>query len=61
VTTHRFVADSQFQRSYAVFGMKESLVVKYERHPAGTDPYGEPVDTPLDTVSYDFKLRPSAA
>jgi hydroxyquinol 1,2-dioxygenase len=59
VTTHLFVADSQYLDSDAVFGMKESLVARFERHPAGSGPNGEQMDTPFYTVSYDFRLRPA--
>jgi len=59
VTTHLFVADSQYLDSDAVFGMKESLVAQFERHPAGAGPNGEQMDTPFYTVSYDFRLRPA--
>jgi hydroxyquinol 1,2-dioxygenase len=58
VTTHLFVADSQYLDSDAVFGMKESLVAQFERHPPGTGPDGERLDTPYYTVNYDFRLRP---
>jgi len=58
VTTHLFVADSQYLDSDAVFGMKESLVARFERHPPGTGPNGEQMDTPFYTVNYDFRLRP---
>ena len=61
VTTHLFVADSRYLDSDAVFGMKESLVARFDRHPAGTGPNGEAVDTPFYTVEYDFRLRPSIA
>ena len=61
VTTHLFVADSEYLDSDAVFGMKESLVAKFERHPAGTGPAGERVATPFYTVHYDFRLRPAVA
>lgn len=61
VTTHLFVSTSQFLDTDAVFGMKESLVAQFERHPAGRGPWGEDVDTPFYTVSYDFRLRPAAA
>jgi hydroxyquinol 1,2-dioxygenase len=61
VTTHLFVADSQYLDSDAVFGMKESLVAKFHRHPAGTGPGGERVETPFYTVNYDFRLRPVSA
>jgi hydroxyquinol 1,2-dioxygenase len=60
VTTHLFVAGSEYLDSDAVFGMKESLVADFRRHPAGPAPDGEPLDTPYYTVSYDFRLRPAA-
>jgi hydroxyquinol 1,2-dioxygenase len=60
VTTHLFVAGSQYLDSDAVFGMKESLVAQFDRHPPGMGPNGERVDTPFYTVNYDFRLRPQA-
>ena len=60
VTTHLFVAGSQYLDSDAVFGMKESLVAQFDRHPPGVGPNGERMDTPYYTVSYDFRLRPRA-
>ena len=59
VTTHLFVAGSQYLDSDAVFGMKESLVAHFDRHPAGTGPNGERMDTAFYTVNYDFRLRPT--
>lgn len=61
VTTHLFVAGSQYLDSDAVFGMKESLVAQFERHPPGVGPNGERMDTPFYTVKYDFRLRPAGA
>src|SRR6478736_7358742 len=61
VTTHLFVADSDYLDSDAVFGMKESLVAKFNRREAGSAPTGEHVPTPFYTVEYDFRLRPSGA
>jgi hydroxyquinol 1,2-dioxygenase len=61
VTTHLFVADSDYLDSDAVFGMKESLVAKFHRHEPGTAATGEHVATPFYTVEYDFRLRPLAA
>ncbi|HVO47169.1 MAG TPA: intradiol ring-cleavage dioxygenase [Steroidobacteraceae bacterium] len=58
VTTHLFVADSQYLDSDAVFGMKESLVAQFERHPPGLAPDGQSRETPFYTVNYDFRLRP---
>jgi hydroxyquinol 1,2-dioxygenase len=59
VTTHLFVAGSEYLDSDAVFGMKESLVARFDQHPAGIGPTGERVDTPFYTVQYDFVLRPA--
>jgi hydroxyquinol 1,2-dioxygenase len=61
VTTHLFVAGSQYLDSDAVFGVKESLVAQFDRHPPGIAPDGEPIDTPFYTVNYDFRLRPAGA
>jgi hydroxyquinol 1,2-dioxygenase len=58
VTTHLFVAGSEYLDSDAVFGMKESLVAQFDRHPPGVGPDGERMSTPFYTVSYDFRLRP---
>jgi hydroxyquinol 1,2-dioxygenase len=61
VTTHLFVAGSEYLDSDAVFGMKESLVAQYDRHPPGIGPAGERMDTAFYTVNYDFRLRPAAS
>lgn len=61
VTTHLFVAGSDYLDSDAVFGMKESLVAKFNRHEPGKAPTGEHVPTPFYTVEYDFRLRPATA
>ena len=59
VTTHLFVAGSPYLDSDAVFGMKESLVAQFARHPPGIGPNGERMNTPFYTVNYDFRLRPA--
>ncbi len=56
VTTHLFVANSDYLDSDAVFGTKESLIVQFERHPAGVAPDGSRVETPFYTVEYEFRL-----
>ena len=38
VTTHIFVADSPYLDSDAVFGVRNSLVVKFEKHPPARRP-----------------------
>ncbi len=58
VTTHLFVAGSEYLDSDAVFGMKESLVAQFDRHPPGVGPGGERLEVPYYTVDYDFRLRP---
>jgi hydroxyquinol 1,2-dioxygenase len=59
VTTHLFVAGSKYLDSDAVFGMKESLVAQFDRHPPGAGPDGERMEVPFYTVNYDFRLRPA--
>jgi hydroxyquinol 1,2-dioxygenase len=61
VTTHLFVANSEYLDSDAVFGMKESLVAKFNRHPSGKMPNGDVMNEPFYTVEYDFRLRKAAA
>jgi hydroxyquinol 1,2-dioxygenase len=61
VTTHLFVAESQYLDSDAVFGMKESLVAQFDRHAPGVGPNGERLETPFYTVKYDFRLRQAGA
>jgi hydroxyquinol 1,2-dioxygenase len=61
VTTHLFVAGSQFLESDAVFGVKESLIAQFNRHPPGDGPNGERMETPFYTVNFDFRLRPAPA
>ncbi len=60
VTTHLFVADSPYLDSDAVFGMKDSLVVRFERCPPGRAPSGERMDQPFYTAQFDFRLRKAA-
>ncbi|HXC58086.1 MAG TPA: intradiol ring-cleavage dioxygenase [Steroidobacteraceae bacterium] len=57
ITTHLFAAGSQYIDSDAVFGVKESLVTAFEKHPAGKAPDGTGIDVPYYTVNFDFRLR----
>jgi hydroxyquinol 1,2-dioxygenase len=59
VTTHVFAAGDEYLDSDAVFGVKESLVVEFERHEPGPAPDGTAMDRPYYTASYDFVLAPS--
>lgn len=58
LTTHLFVGDSPFLDSDAVFGVRNSLVVDFEMHPAGTATDGRVLDRPYYTARYDFRLVP---
>lgn len=57
ITTHLFAAGSPYIDSDAVFGVKESLVTPFAKHPPGTAPDGTAIEVPYYTVNYDFRLR----
>ncbi len=59
VTTHLFVADSPYLDSDAVFGVRNSLIVSFQQHPAGTAPDGRRMDRPYHSAPYDFRLVPA--
>ena len=61
VTTHLFVAGSPYIDSDAVFGVRPSLIVDFESHPAGQAPDGRTLDKPYWSAHYDFHLQPTAA
>ena len=61
VTTHLFPADSPYLDSDAVFGVRESLIVEYERHEAGKAMDGRQMKAPYHVANYVFRLTPSAA
>lgn len=60
VTTHLFAADSPYLDSDAVFGVRDSLIVPYERHDKGTKaPDGRAMERTWHTAKYDFVLAPA--
>ncbi len=59
--THLFVSDSPYLDSDAVFGVRNSLIVDFEKHAPGKAPDGRSMNKPFYTATYDFKLVPSAA
>ena len=61
VTTHLFVANSPYIESDAVFGVRPSLIVDYEEHPAGKAPDGRVMDKTYWSAHYDFCLEPQVA
>jgi hydroxyquinol 1,2-dioxygenase len=56
VVTHLFVEGDPYLDSDAVFGVKNSLVVAFEEHPASMAPDGTAMHEPFYTASYDFGL-----
>ena len=56
LTTHLFPADSPFLDSDAVFGVRDSLILPFERHAPGTAPDGRVLDRPFHTARYDICL-----
>lgn len=61
VTTHLFVADSPYIDTDVVFGVRDSLVVPFERHEPGTAVDGRPMRKPYWSAHYDFRLAPAPA
>lgn len=59
LTTHLFAHDSPYLDSDAVFGVRDSLIVPYERHAPGTAPDGRVMDKPFHSATYDFALAPA--
>jgi len=59
LTTHLFVANSPFLDSDAVFGVRDSLIVEYERHEPGAAPDGRKMNKPYHVAHYDFRLVPA--
>jgi hydroxyquinol 1,2-dioxygenase len=57
ITTHLFAAGSEYLDSDAVFGVKDSLVTQFSKHPAGVAPDGTKLEVPYYTVNFDFTLR----
>jgi len=60
LVTHLFVKDSPYLDSDAVFGVRNSLIVEFPKHPPGKAPDGRAMDKPFYTAKYDFRLVPSA-
>jgi hydroxyquinol 1,2-dioxygenase len=61
LTTHLFVANSPYIDSDAVFGVRPSLIVDFEQHPAGQAPDGSQQAQPYWSAHYDFRLDTQAA
>ncbi|NUZ07984.1 dioxygenase [Piscinibacter koreensis] len=61
LTTHIFVAGSEYIDQDAVFGKRDSLVVDFDRHPPGKAVDGREMKVPYYSASYDFRLAPARA
>lgn len=59
VTTHLFPADSPYLDSDVVFGVRNSLIVPWEKHAPGTAPDGRRMEQPYHSAVYDFHLAPA--
>ncbi len=61
LVTHVFAEGDRYLDTDAVFGVKSSLIVPFERHEPGAAPDGREMDRPFSTMRYDFVLAPVAA
>jgi hydroxyquinol 1,2-dioxygenase len=61
LVTHVFVAGDQYLDSDVVFGVKDSLIREFVRHPAGRAPDGRMVDGEYFHLNYDFGLKQVAS
>jgi hydroxyquinol 1,2-dioxygenase len=59
LVTHLFREGAPYLDSDVVFGTKEQLVVRFERHDGGTTPTGAELDGPWLEARYDFVLQPA--
>lgn len=59
VTTHLFVADGPYLDSDAVFGVRDSLVVEFDRHASGVAMDGRAMNGPYWSANHDFRLQPT--
>jgi hydroxyquinol 1,2-dioxygenase len=58
--THLFEEGADYLDSDVVFGVKEELVVRYEKREPGQTPDGGTIDQPWFEARYDFLLQPQA-
>ena len=58
--THLFEEGADYLDSDVVFGVKEELIVRYEKREPGQTPDGGTIDEPWFEARYDFVLQPQA-
>ena len=59
VTTNLFVADGPCLDADAVFGVRDSLTVEFDRHEPGVAMDGRPMHRPYWSANHDFRLLPA--
>ncbi len=57
--THLFQEGAEYLDTDVVFGTKQELVVRFERHRPGPTPDGGTIDEPWFEARYDFVLQPT--
>jgi hydroxyquinol 1,2-dioxygenase len=60
LVTHVFEQGDEYLDSDAVFGVKDSLIRKFEQCPPGSAPDGRQIDRPHYRLHYDFTLAQAA-
>jgi hydroxyquinol 1,2-dioxygenase len=61
-STHLFQRGCQYIETDVVYGVKEPLIVDFQKMPAESKaPTGETVDTPFYVIQYDFALQKATA
>jgi hydroxyquinol 1,2-dioxygenase len=60
IITHIFQAGDRYIDTDVVFGVKEPLIVNFEKKASGRTPSGETSEAPFYDVKYDFTLQPGA-
>jgi hydroxyquinol 1,2-dioxygenase len=59
VVTHLFVEGDRYLETDAVFGVKDSLIVEFERNESQAEAHKLGLTAPFYNASYDFVLRPA--
>ena len=60
LVTHVFIEGDKYLASDAVFGVKDELVARVERHDEPVMPDGTPGSGPWHLMTYDFQMKPGA-
>jgi protocatechuate 3,4-dioxygenase beta subunit len=60
LVTHVFIEGDEYLASDAVFGVKDELVARVERHDKPVMPDGTPGSGPWHLMTYDFQMKPGA-